>query len=249
MKREIYILGNGAMATAMALGLKAKYEVIIIGRDEKKLQALKDEGFKTRLYADFDIKGKDIILGFKPYALEEVATLFKSEANFIISPLACTPIKKLKVIKAKNYAWIMPNIAASFAKSCTPYILENSFAKEEIEQILQSFGSAIRLESETQMDAAGTLAGCAPAYLSLVADALACAGVYNGLKNELARELVAASFESTAALLKSKLHPALLKDRVCSPGGTTIKGVYELENANIRGSFIKAVNASVRNKN
>lgn len=246
--KSIYILGNGAMASAMAFGLKDQFKVIIVGRRQESLEALSKAEFKTMLYEDFDINNKDVILGFKPYALEEVASKIKGKANFIISPLACTPFNKLEIIKAKNYCLIMPNLGAKYKASCTPYFLQNEHDKGEIKAVIEGFGDAILLENEAQMNAAGTLAGCTPAYLAMVADALCVAGVYNGLNVKMSKALVDGAFASMAALIKHT-HPSLLKEGVCSPAGTTIKGVFELEKANIRSGFIKAVNASVMNKN
>lgn len=120
------------MATALAYGLKDDYEICIVGRSIEKLQALAKEGFKTLLYKDFNIEGKDVILAFKPYALENIAQMLKGQARILISVLANVDFEKLQTIKAQNYVRIIPNTAAKYKASTTPYILKNSHFENEI---------------------------------------------------------------------------------------------------------------------
>lgn len=84
------------------------------------------------------------------------------------------------------------------------------------------------------------LSGCAPAFLSLVAEALANGGVYRGLDKELSLKLTQGLFESFSTLLAHE-HPALIKESVCSPAGVSIKGVKVLEERAIRAAFMEAV--------
>lgn len=242
---SIYILANGIMASALAYGLRDTYEVFIVGRDKSKLEILQKEGFKTLSYEEFDLEGKDVILAFKPYALESVAKKLKGQARILISVLANTDFEALSCIKSQNIVRIMPNIAAKFKASTTPYILENSNFKDEILKILNTFGKAYELSDSKQMSAAMALSGCAPAFLALVAESLTGAGVYEGLPKNLSEDLTQGLFESFTALLKHE-HPALIKEGVCSPGGVTIKGVKVLEEKAVRAAFFEAVHASSR---
>ncbi|RTJ58186.1 pyrroline-5-carboxylate reductase [Campylobacter jejuni] len=239
----LYILANGAMATALAYGLKDDYEICIVGRSIEKLQALTKEGFKTLLYKDFNIEGKDVILAFKPYALENIAQMLKGQARILISVLANVDFEKLQTIKAQNYVRIMPNTAAKYKTSTTPYILKNSHFENEILDILKTFGSAYKLDNEIQMNAAMAISGCAPAFLALIAESIANAGVYEGLSKELSLNLTRSLFKSSSTLLEHE-HPAIIKENICSPGGVTIKGIKILEQKGIRGSFFEAINAS-----
>ncbi|WP_072226062.1 pyrroline-5-carboxylate reductase [Campylobacter coli] len=243
MKADLYILANGAMAQALAYGLKDSYNIYIVGRNLEKLQNLEKEGFKTLLYKDFNIENKNIILAFKPYALESVAANLKGKAKILISVLANTDFDKLKLIQAQNYARIMPNTAAKYKASTTPYILKNSNFKDEIIEILNTFGKAYELNEEKQMNAAMAISGCAPAFLALVAESIANAGVYEGLSKELSLNLTRSLFKSAAALLENE-HPAIIKENICSPAGVTIKGIKVLEQKGIRGTFFEALNAS-----
>lgn len=240
---EIYILANGSMAQALAYGLRENYKVFIVGRDFAKLQNLSSLGFETLLYEEFEFEGKDVILAFKPYALESVAKILNGRARILISALANVDFKALSCIEAENTVRIMPNIAAKYKASTTPCIFKNSNFKDEILNILQSFGTTYVLDNEKDMGSAMALSGCAPAFLALVAESLANGGVYGGLQNKLSVELVQGLFESFTKLLKYE-HPAIIKESICSPAGVTIKGVKILEDKAVRSAFIEAVRVS-----
>ncbi|MCV3548286.1 pyrroline-5-carboxylate reductase [Campylobacter sp. CNRCH_2013_0671h] len=238
---EIYILGNGAMASAIAKGLEDTYKVVIVARDLKKASGL---NLKVLSYDEFDMDNKNIILAFKPYALEEVAVKLKGKARWLISVLANTTFERLHCIDAQNYVKIMPNTAAEFKASTTAYLMEKDLFKDEILSLLNTFGKAISLQNEKEFDIAMVLSGCTPAFLALIAESLANAGVKNGLKNELSYELTRASFESFSALF-NHAHPAIIKEKICSPAGVTIKGIEALEKRALRGAFFEAFNASL----
>lgn len=248
MKKELFILGNGVMARALAKALKDAFDITFVVRSLDKLTELEAWGFKLTSYSNFNPENKSLILAFKPYALGEVAqNLRANEAKFIISVLANTSLKDLQVLKAKNYARIMPNTAAAYKASTTPYVLLNEGFRAEILEILKGFGEIFELENENLMNAAMALSGCAPAFLAIVAEALAGAGVYEGLDKNLSLELVRSLFKGFGTLLANE-HPALLKENICSPGGVTIKGVKALEDSALRAAFFRAVSASTNNK-
>lgn len=247
--KELFILGNGVMARALAGALKNAFDITFVARSLNRLDDLSAQGFKLMEYKDFDPANKAVILAFKPYALKEVAKkLSANEAKFIISVLANTSLDDLKALKAKNYARIMPNIAAEYGASTTPFVLLNDEFRAEILEILKGFGEIFELKNEAQMNAAMAISGCAPAFLAIVAEALAGAGVYEGLEKSLSLELVRSLFKGFGTLLE-KEHPALLKENVCSPAGVTIKGVKVLEQRALRAAFFEAVSASANNKN
>ena len=99
------------------------------------------------------------------------------------------------------------------------------------------------------MNIAMCVSSCAPAFTSMYMEALADAGVKYGLKRDCAYRLAAKMIEGVGALyMNSRMHPGEMKDSVCSPGGTTIRGVAELESRGFRGDVIAAIDAIEKNK-
>ena len=96
------------------------------------------------------------------------------------------------------------------------------------------------------LSVASALAGCGPAFAAMFLEALADGGVKNGLPRQTAYRLAAQMMAGTAELhLATGTHPGAMKDAVCSPGGTTIKGVAALEDAGMRGAVMRAVDATL----
>ncbi len=241
---KLTIIGTGKMAEAIIAGAQHYHDIEVSGRDTKKIEHLIARYPKIKnagvLESSFDITGKNIILCIKPYALESVSSLFQGKANALISVLAGTSLQKLQQsIQAVSYVRTMPNLAASFQKSMTTLFGDNAF-KEEAIAICESFGQALWLGSEKEIDIATAVAGSGPAFLALVAEALCDGAVKEGLKREDACILTRGLFEGFAPLLKQK-HPAIIKDEVMSPGGTTAAGYGALEEGKVRDGFIKAV--------
>ncbi len=235
------IIGAGAMAVAMAHGLKDKYELEFVARDISKLEELKEE-FSATLYPleDFDIRGKNIILAVKPYALETVSTKIKGEALTLYSVLAGTTLESLKEsISAKSYIRVMPNVSAKFQAS-TSVITGDIEKKEEAMEIFSSIGDSFWVDSQKELDIATAIAGSGPALLTLVAEAMMDGLVKEGMKRVDAIAVTNSLFKGFAPLIASN-HPAIIKDSVMSPAGTTAAAYGVLEEGAVRSSFIKAV--------
>ena len=98
---------------------------------------------------------------------------------------------------------------------------------------------------EHLLDAVTGLSGSGPAYMMIILEAMSDAGVQQGLSRDQALKMAAMTmFGSAKMVLKTGIHPARLKDQVCSPGGTTIDAVASLEESGLRNALIKAVAAS-----
>jgi len=242
---KLTIVGTGSMAVALAEGLKAKYELEFMGRDRDKLEKLSAEYSATYklLESQGSIEGKRILLCVKPYALNAVAKQLSGKASILYSILAGTTIESLRSdIKAEYIVRAMPNVAASFGASATALTGDES-VKDEAVEIFSAVGESIWLGSEKELDIATAVAGSGPAYLALVAEAMMDGAVKQGLKREDSMRFVQALFSGFAPLLVSK-HPALIKDSVMSPGGTTAAGYSALEEKGVRDGFIKAIEAA-----
>lgn len=244
----IHIFGSGSMASAIGDGLKSHHQVVYVIRNQKAYDDIKSRGDSVIFYEDIKEKqGLNIILGVKPYAYDDVSK-YINNANFIISPMAKVDFATLKRAKAKKYCRIMPNLGAKIGASLTPYVFDDD-KDEEIINLIKLLGKAVEVSSEQELDLAMVLSGCAPAYLALIAESLANAGLNIGLKNSTSYELVRGLFDSFAkTFLDESLHPAKLKENVCSPAGVSIKGIVELEKGGIRGLIYDAVSASAGKK-
>ena len=235
---EIILIGAGNMGAAMLRGL-SRYSVTVVEKDEQKLKSLKEIYSNINTTTEVpNIDGKVVILAIKPQILRAISANGKAEA--IISILAGTPIAKIKEqLDAKYYIRAMPNVAALNLKSVTSVVGDIEFKNEALE-ILSSIGKAIWLNSEKELDIATGLAASSPAWLAIVAEAMADGAVNLGLPRDKAYEYLGGLFEGVGSVLEQK-HPALFKDMVCSPGGTTIAGVAKLEENRVRSAFIEAM--------
>ena len=241
--QTITFIGNGNMALSIAKGLKGKYHIEVVGRDMAKLNAFEVAlEVKTDKYLlnDFDATNKTILLCIKPANVEEVGKKLKGKAKVIFSVLAGTNIEKLKkYFKSKAVVRAMPNLAASVGASITTLTGDSQY-REKAEELLGSVGSTLWLSSEKEIDIATALAGSGPAYLAMVAEALVDGAVKQGLKREDAMETMRGLFAGFGTRIL-EVHPALLKDGVMSPGGTTAAGYAALEEGNVRSACIHAI--------
>lgn len=241
--RTITFIGNGNMGLSIAKGLKGKYHIEVVGRNMENLEAFEKQlGQKVDKYLlkDFDMTHKTLLLCVKPGNVEEVSKLIQGKADLLISVLAGVPVQMLKKhFKPKTVVRTMPNLAASIGKSMTT-LTGDIKGKEESIVILNAVGDTLWLESEKEIDIATALAGSGPAYLALIAEALADGAVMQGLKREDAILTMRGLFAGFSELIQES-HPAILKDNVMSPGGTTAAGYGALEQGNVRASCIDAI--------
>jgi len=229
------------MAMAMADGLKDKYTLEFVARDISKLTEIKEK-FSAEIYdlEGFDITDKNIILAVKPYALSPVASQLTGQATALYSVLAGTTLEALQnAIPAQSHVRIMPNVAAKFGAS-TSVLTGDKEKKEEALAIFSAIGDTFWVDSEKEIDIATAIAGSGPALLTLVAEAMMDGLVKEGMKRPDAVGITNSLFNGFAPLIKSN-HPALIKDSVMSPGGTTAAAYGALEEGAVRSSFIKAV--------
>ncbi len=241
--QTITFIGNGNMALSIAQGLKGKYNIEVVGRDIEKLNKFEiDLGINIDKYLldNFDISDKNIILCVKPNNIDSIGAKLQGKAKLLISVLAGTTIDKLKeTIEAKAVVRAMPNLASSVGKSMTTLTGDREY-QHESELLLGAIGKTLWLESEKEIDVATALAGSGPAYLALIAEALTDGAVKEGLKREYAMSIMRGLFDGFGTLIQNT-HPALLKDGVMSPAGTTAYGYSALEDGGVRASCMNAI--------
>ena len=141
-----------------------------------------------------------------------------------------------------------PNTPAHVGEGMTAYCANGAVSAEElafVRNLLESFGRTVELK-ESQLDAASAIGGSSPAFVYMFIEALADAGVAEGLMRSQAYEIAAQGVAGAAKLvLGSGKHPGQLKDEVCSPSGSTIRGVEVLEKGAFRGTVIDALRTTI----
>lgn len=194
-----------------------------------------------------------VLLCVKPaLAVETVAALGAAPGVrplLLISVAAGVPLAALEAAAPQSFRLIraMPNTPALIGRGASAYAAGSRATAEDLaaaRRLLEAVGLAVELP-ETLMDAVTGLSGSGPAYGYLVIEALADAGLRHGLARADALRLAAQTLLGSAAMvLETGLHPAVLKDMVTSPGGTTIAGLAELERLGARAAFASAVAAA-----
>ncbi|MDO5018063.1 MAG: pyrroline-5-carboxylate reductase [Lagierella massiliensis] len=250
---ELGFIGFGNMGRAMAMGAITngyKREDIVFSKTvdvEKTEEEYKIKGFNSNL--EVAKNSKVIILAIKPYQYEDVIREIKDEVlkDSIIVPI--TPsftideIKKLFKREVK-VARIMPNTPALVNCGITGVCFSENLTNEDkkiITNFLESFGEIVEIK-EHLMGAVSSVSGSGPAYIYMLIEAMADMAVAAGIKRNEAYKLVAKTVEGSAKMvLETNKHPGELKDQVCSPLGSTIQGVMELEENGFRGSIIKGL--------
>jgi pyrroline-5-carboxylate reductase len=173
-----------------------------------------------------------------------------SADKLFVSIVAGAPLTRLsELLGTQRVIRVMPNTPCLIGHGASAYCLAHGASDEDgrlVERLLQSVGVAFRLE-EKLLDAVTGLSGSGPAFVYMMIEALSDGGVRMGLPREVSSALAAQTLYGAAAMvLQTKEHPGVLKDRVASPGGTTIAGIAALEERGLRGALIAAVEAATR---
>ncbi len=193
-----------------------------------------------------------VILAVKPQVIDEVvAELAESlSGTLVVSIAAGITTGRLESMMPPGTAVVrvMPNTPAMIGQGMSVVSGGTEASTEQVEFVRELFatlGEAVVLPERYQ-DAAAAVSGCGPAYMAIVVDALARAGVRHGLTREIAQMLATQTMKGTAELLmETGMHPEELVDGVTSPGGTTIAAVERLEALGLRRALAEAVAAAV----
>lgn len=242
---------GGALATAAARCAGAR--IALSDRDGEKARtlaaALGCEAVDTRTAA---AHSRYVVLGVKPQMMAELAqeiapALVDSEKLVLVSMAAGLEMASIqRMFGAYPVIRIMPNIPCAVGAGMITYC-HTMDAAPHVQQYLRLMAHAGRFDriDEGKMDAASAVAGCGPAFASLFIEALSDGGVQCGLTREQALLYARQMLLGTAQMaLENGVHPAEFKDSVCSPGGSTIAGVAQLEDGAFRGTVMRAVRAA-----
>jgi pyrroline-5-carboxylate reductase len=254
---KIAIIGAGNMGGAIARGL-AKGSVVkpddlfVANRGEEKLEALRTEcpGIHTTHHNAEAAREADlVIVAVKPWLMKEVLNgITFHEGQMLASVAAGIPLAELDAMVnlcSMPIFRLMPNTAIAFNESMTLLAAQGANASQT-DFMLRALGELgrVSLIPESKMEAATALASCGIAYALKYVQAGMQAGIELGLYPAEAREMVAQSLRGAASLiLQGEGHPAVEIDKVCTPGGMTIKGVNDLERTGFSASVITAMKA------
>lgn len=247
---------GGGLARAVAKTVEEP--LLLCDRHPEKLEALcRETGGVPAGIGEIASSCRYIFLGVKPQMLGGLLrdlgpVLAKRRDRFVLVSMAAgvtletvrewagTPCPVIR---------IMPNTPVAVGCGMTVYCKSPEVTEEEEQTFCSALAGAGRLDplEERLIDAASAVAGCGPAFVDLFMESLADGGVKCGLPRSKALQYAAQTVLGSAQLLlETKNHPGELKDAVCSPGGSTIEGVYALERAGFRAAAVSAVDAAYR---
>jgi pyrroline-5-carboxylate reductase len=256
MEKVVGFIGSGNMGQAMIggiieSGLVESSNIIVSDLDENKLDYIQSE-YKTQVTQDSlkVAKHSDVIfLAVKPNIYDVVLNQIKDYVDgdkIIISIAAGKTLEYLEGILGEKAKIIraMPNTPALVTEGMSAICKNNNVTQTEmafVKHLFESFGKAEEV-AEYLFDSVTAVSGSSPAYVFMFIEALADGAVLGGMPRDKAYTFAAqAVLGSAKMVLETGKHPGELKDMVCSPGGTTIEAVAELEEKGFRNAVISAV--------
>ncbi|WP_462269177.1 pyrroline-5-carboxylate reductase [Desulfobacter sp.] len=260
--KKIGFIGSGNMGEALVSGLvmsKAAKPENIICSDifPETLKGIHEKYGVLTTTNNIEVceKSEIIIYATKPQilgaVLKQTAPALDT-SRLVISIAAGVPLAAIAAGLKKDLRLIrsMPNICA-FVKESATAVCAGQFVQDgDVElarAVFDSVGKTVVLQENILMDAFTGLSGSGPAYIFTIVDAMADAGVKMGLSRKDALFLSTQTVLGSARLLlESQEHPGQLKDRVTSPGGTTIAGIHTLEQGGLRTTLINAVESATK---
>jgi len=250
----IAVIGAGAIGSAVVKSLLLSgYEGRIIATDVKVEKIKELEKLGVTATDDNKRAAKEaeiIILCVKPGDVEKVLREIRNEikGKLVISMAAAINIAFLKtIVPEAKFVRAMPNIAILVQEAFIAYSAGLDVTTEDkgrAERLLTALGKIAEID-EKCMDAITALSGCAPAYLSIIIEAMTYAGLEAGLTKDLALTASAQSMVGTGKLiLETQKNPSEIRDMVTTPGGVTVEGLRELEKIPIRHAVMSAIKAA-----
>lgn len=254
----VAVLGAGVMGGTLVAGLREAgwpgERVVVADHDGDKVAQLAAAHGVTAAASNRDAVGAaGVVLlsvkpGVVPAVLADVAPVLR-DGTLVVSVAAGVPLAAYEAALPGGtpVVRVMPNTPALIGHGASA-IAPGAAAGEEhlalVERMLAATGLVVRV-GEKDMDAVTALSGSGPAYVFYLVDALAEAGVLLGLTRDLATRLAVATVEGSAAMVaETGEHPAVLRERVSSPGGTTVAGVAALDAHAVRAGVVAAVRAA-----
>jgi pyrroline-5-carboxylate reductase len=255
---SLVVIGGGRMGEAIVAGLLA-YGAL----EANRVAVVEPSKERRDVFASHDVRAvadahevvpdaEVVMLAVKPQVIDTALAHISADirpGTLVVSIAAGVSTARLEslVPDGTPVVRVMPNTPAMVGEGMAVVSGGLSATAEHVERVrslFESVGDAVVLDERYQ-DAATAISGSGPAYVAIFIDALAAAGVRQGLARDVAQRLAVQTLRGTAALLaRSGMHPAELVDAVASPGGTTIAAVEALEAGGLRAAVFDAVAAA-----
>lgn len=251
---NIGFIGAGNMAFAICRALKktSGYDILAADHNMRKKTEFSEIGIELNDDNKNTASRSDVlILSVKPNmyrkVCEEISGSLKEDA-IVVTIAAGVTLDTMGSYLGENrkITRTMPNTPAMVGQGVTAVTFNQNMTpedKEAVTKILESFSSVYKID-EKLMDSVPAVSGSSPAYAFMFIEALADGAVRDGFPRAMAYEMAAKALLGSAQMvLESSVHPGVLKDNVCSPGGTTIEAVAELEKTGFRSAILSAMKA------
>jgi len=257
---KIGFIGCGSMGSGMIRGIlaskqAAREDLAASARTESSKKRIREElGIRCATNEEIASASDLIVLAIKPQGYEEVISRIRTLVKDSVILVSLAPGKSLSWLKEQfqkelKIVRAMPNTPALVQEGMSAVAANELVSEEELDLVLslfRSFGDACSVP-ENLLDAVTAVSGSSPAYVFLFIEAMADGAVALGMpRREAIRFAAQAVLGAAKMVLETGLHPAQLKDMVCSPGGTTIEAVRVLEQNGLRSSVIEAELACAR---
>lgn len=259
IKGTIVLAGAGKMGGAMlsgwlARGLDAKNVVVIEPQPSGEISALVTKGVRLNPSPKDLGTVAALVVALKPQTFREAGATLKSFAGpptLVVSIMAGTNIASIEAVCGGSVVRAMPNTPAAIGRGITVAVAAKNVSAAQravADALLRATGSVEWIDDEKLMDAVTAVSGSGPAYIFLLAEELACAGVEAGLPQELATKLARETVAGSGELLhRSDAPSATLRQNVTSPGGTTAAALEVLMGPDgMRSLLTRAVAAATR---
>lgn len=265
LDEKIGFIGGGNMAYAIGSGLVHRgivkpSQILTAGPNISNLDKWRDLGAEVTTRNGEVVSKSDIIfICVKPHLLQTCAAQVlntytpssRDKDKIFVSVLAGVSIETLQeafaFVGSVKMIRSMPNTPMQVGAGCSVYSpgqYVTHIDLEKIHLILNSLGVAQQVP-EKMINSVSGVSGCGPAFVYTIIEAMADGGVKQGIPRQMALQFAAQTvFGAAKTVLETGKHPAVLRDEVCSPGGATICGVYELEKGNLRATLMNAVEKS-----
>jgi pyrroline-5-carboxylate reductase len=260
-RMRLGIVGCGQMGEALLRGLLAAKlvapkSVAVADPDQERMRAMVQRyGIRAVRDNRSAAKGADVlVLAVKPQAVNELFAQLRgavSDRTLVVSIITGVRLVRLEAELGERARVVraVPNTPALIGSGMTAVAGGVRASADDLRTAVELFNAvgATLVVEERHLNAVTGLSGSGPAYAFVMIEALADGGVKAGLARDVALQLAARTLSGAAQLLlQTGEHPGQLKDRVASPGGTTIAGLRELEAGGVRAALINAVEAATR---